>query len=503
MDKKPNILFFFTDDQRFDTIHALGNEQISTPTMDKLVTNGVSFKQAHIPSGSSGAVCMPSRAMLMTGRTLFRIKGAGESISEEHRMLGEYLQQHGYLSFGVGKWHNGRQSFNRNHNDGRDIFFGGMADHWNVPVYDYDPSGEYKGQCPYIKHPLFTNKTKKRKYDHKYQGVHSSEFIVNTAIQFLRTYDQDQPFFLYLSFLAPHDPRTMPQKFLSMYDEESIELPPNFMVKHPFNTGELKHRDERLASRPRNPEEIQTHLKEYYAMISHLDYEIGRVLNVLEETNLIENTIIILAGDNGLAIGQHGLMGKQNCYEHSNHVPLIFQGPMIPKDQHSKGFVYLFDIFPTICELLGLPIPKTVDGKSLAPLIKDPSRNLREEVYYAFHKSQRALKTSKYKLIEYVRSGKHINTQLFDLESDPWETNDLSKNPEHTEIIDILRKRMIKFRDEWEELNTYWGKYFWKSFCKKNPEYIDDKIKAISRFALKKDQFRRFKEVIRNFIFHK
>ena len=503
LSKKPNILFFFTDDQRFNTIHALGNDQIYTPTMDKLVKNGVSFKQAHIPSGSSGAVCMPSRAMLMTGRNLFRIKGAGESIAKEHIMLGEYLQRHGYYSFGVGKWHNGTQSFNRNHNDGKDIFFGGMADHWNVPVYDYDPSGKYQGSCPYIKHPLFTNKTHRRKYDHQYQGVHSSEFIANTAIQFLRNYRHEQPFFLYVSFLAPHDPRTMPQKFLNMYKDKPIALPPNFMVQHPFNTGELKHRDERLASRPRKPEEIQRHIKEYFAMISHLDHEIGRVVKILEELNLMENTIIILAGDNGLALGQHGLMGKQNCYEHSNHVPLIFQGPKIPKSQQTKGFVYLFDIFPTICDLVGLPIPKTVDGKSMSVLIGDSTKILRDEIYYAFHKSQRALKTSKYKLIEYVKSGKHIKTQLFDLESDPWETDDLSNNPDHSDLIDALRKRMIKIRNEWEELETYWGMYFWKSFCKSNPEYMDAKVNSISKISLRKHQFKRFKEVIRNFLFQK
>ncbi|MHA1147943.1 MAG: sulfatase/phosphatase domain-containing protein [Promethearchaeota archaeon] len=288
-----------------------------------------------------------------------------------------------------------------------------------------------------------------------------------------------------------------------MYKNKSIELPPNFMIQHPFKTGTEIERDERLASRPRKPEEIRRHIKEYYAMISHIDYEIGRVLEVLEEQGLIDNTIIILAGDNGLAVGQHGLMGKQNCYEHSNHVPLIFTGPMIPKDQQTNGFVYLFDISPTICSLLGLPVPETVDGKSLTTLFKNPEENLREEVYYAFHKRQRALKTPKYKLIEYVKSGKHIKTQLFDLESDPWEMNDLSDDPANSDLIDSLRKRMLKFRDEWEELKTYWGQYFWKSFCNNNPEYMDPQIKSISKINIKKHQLKRIKEVVGNFLFHK
>ena len=127
-------VLLFTDDQRFDTIHALGNEKIITPNMDRLVKMGTTFTQGHIPSGTSGAVCMPSRAMLLTGRPSFRIEGAGELISENHIMLGEVLQDHGYESFGAGKWHNGKNSLNRNHNSGNHLFFGGMADHWNVPM---------------------------------------------------------------------------------------------------------------------------------------------------------------------------------------------------------------------------------------------------------------------------------------------------------------------------------------------------------------------------------
>ena len=148
---KPNILFFFTDDQRFDTIRALGNPLVHTPAMDRLVARGVSFTQAHIPGGTSAAVCMPSRAMLHTGRTLFHLDGAGADIPPEHTLMGEYLRSHGYRTWGTGKWHNGVPSYARSFSDGAEIFFGGMDDHWNVPVFDYDPEGKYEGtlpQCP-------------------------------------------------------------------------------------------------------------------------------------------------------------------------------------------------------------------------------------------------------------------------------------------------------------------------------------------------------------------
>ena len=144
MPSKPNIVFFFTDDQRFNTIHALGNDEIITPNIDRLVANGVAFTHAHIPCGTSGAVCMPSRAMLNTGRSLFHIEGAGQSIPDDHTTIGEALQGAGYRTFGTGKWHNGARAYARSFTDGDEIFFGGMADHWNVPAFHYDPTGQYK-----------------------------------------------------------------------------------------------------------------------------------------------------------------------------------------------------------------------------------------------------------------------------------------------------------------------------------------------------------------------
>ncbi len=474
MNKKPNIVFLFTDDQRFDTIHALGNEVIQTPNMDRLVRMGTTFTQAHIPSGTSGAVCMPSRAMLLTGKSLFHLEGSGNSIPKEHVMLGEVLQNADYDSFGAGKWHNGSDSFNRNHNLGNHIFFGGMADHWNVPMYDRDPSGKYQGNGKHIKNFLHTNQTKTHPFDYRHQGKHSSEIIADAGIKYLHERESSNPFFLYLSFLAPHDPRTMPKRFLSLYNLDQIKLPPNFSQKHPFNTGELRHRDEKLAKIPRNQLEIKTHILEYYAMISHLDYEIGRVIDELEQQGLLENTLIILAGDNGLALGQHGLMGKQNCYEHSNHVPLIFAGPNVPQNTQSHSLAYLFDIYPTICDYLDLATPASVDGCSLVPILKDPTDSVRKQLYFAFGKTQRALKTKQYKLIEYVFKGKHIKTQLFDLSIDPWETHNLSSDPDNQDIIQDLRKRMVEFRDKWHELDTYWGKTWWAGFLKANPTFHTD-----------------------------
>ncbi|MHA1697443.1 MAG: sulfatase-like hydrolase/transferase [Promethearchaeota archaeon] len=474
MASKPNIVLIFTDDQRFDTIHALGNQTIHTPNIDRLVERGFTFTHAHIPSGTSGAVCMPSRAMLLTGRTLFHIAESGRYIPENHVMIGELLKKHGYQTFGIGKWHNGKDSFNRCFSDGAEIFFGGMADHWNVPAFNYDPTGEYKGTCKYIEDPFHSNEVKTRAYDHMYQGIHSSEFLADAAVKFIIEHEDKDPFFLYVSFLAPHDPRTMPEKYLNMYDPEDIELPPNFMAEHPFDNGSLKVRDERLAPWPRTPAVVKKHLKEYYAMITHLDAQIGRILNALESRGMINNTIIILAGDNGLAIGQHGLFGKQNCYEHSNRVPLIFAGPGIPEGKKSPAYAYLLDIFPTICHLINIDIPPTVDGQDLTKAMKATSNPIREYMYYAFCGEQRAIKNRKFKLIEYVVKGKHIKSQLFNIEEDPWETRNLIAEPEYEPIIDSLRNNMVDIAMSWDEFETPFGTNFWRPFLKKFPKYIMD-----------------------------
>lgn len=462
--KKPNIVFFFTDDQRFNTIHALGNDAIKTPNIDKLVARGTAFTHAHIPSGTSFAVCMPSRAMLHTGRSLFHIEREGQSIPKEHTTLGQALQAIGYRTFGTGKWHNGPESFNRSFGDGDEIMFGGMADHWNVPVYHYDATGRYDTRLPICKDPLNGKDIELRAADHVNVGLHSSEMVCSAGIDFLQQQDGEQPFFAYISFLAPHDPRIMPEQFHAMYDPADIELPPNFMGGHPFDNGDLRVRDEELAAFPRNPEETREHIAEYYAMISHLDHELGRVVQALEDKGILDDTIIVFAGDNGLAVGQHGLFGKQNCYEHSVRVPLIFAGPGVPEGRKTDAYAYLYDIFPTLCGLTQTPLPESVEGKDLVPCMQNSDAPLRDTLYFAYTHCQRAVKDRDYKLIEYAVEGRARQTQLFDLNNDPWELTNLAANPDYADKVAALRKELIRLRDEWDDQQHRMGQTFWKRY---------------------------------------
>ena len=447
MPQPPNIVFFFTDDQRFDTIAALGNEHIITPTLDSLVRDGVTFTSAYIMGGTSGAVCMPSRAMLHTGRTLFHIEVQGQAIPTDHTTMGECFQQAGYETFGTGKWHNGTESYARSFTAGAEIFFGGMDDHWNVPAHDFDPDGKYESRLPRCKDAYYSNELEHRHADHITAGKHSSELFAEATVDFLKSRDDERPFFAYVSFMAPHDPRTMPKQYLDMYDPADIPLPESFMPRHPFDNGDLKTRDERLEAWPRTPDAIRRHIAEYYAMITHADAEIGKVIDTLKQTGQYENTIIVFAGDNGLALGKHGLMGKQSIYEHSVHVPLVMAGPGVPKGERTGAFCYLIDIFPTLCELTRTPIPSTVEGQTLVPAMRDADEMIRDTLILAYTHIHRGARDKRWKLIEYAVGGVRT-TQLFDLENDPHELTNLADDPARGEQVERLRGEVARWRDE-------------------------------------------------------
>lgn len=434
----PNILFLFADDQRYDTIHHLGNEVIQTPNIDKLATEGTAFTNSYIMGGTSAAVCAPSRSMLMTGRSLFHIAKQGEwtfKIDSKHKTFPEQLQDAGFETFATGKQHNGKEAFQRAFSSGSAIFFGGMDDHYNVPLYEYDPTGEYAESEKYI------------------GDKHSSELFADAFIDFVENRSEVKPFLAYVSFMAPHDPRIMPKKFDDMYPSDKIELPENFLPEHPFDNGELKIRDEMLAPFPRTPEVIKEHIADYYAMITHMDTQIGRMIRALEETGELENTIVIFAGDNGLAVGQHGLMGKQNLYEHSIKVPLIFRGPGIPEGAKRSAKVYLTDIYPTLMELTNLETPYTVEGISLLNVINGDVNEIRDNLGFAYLDIQRAVLDDNHKLIEYYVNGERA-TQLFDLEKDPLEMNNLANYRDNEGTIIDLRKKLVRWMEEHDDTAT-------------------------------------------------
>jgi arylsulfatase A-like enzyme len=449
MQTRPNILVITADDLRADAAGALGDRQVITPNIDSLVSRGTTFTNAYIMGGTSGAVCIASRAMLMTGRNLFSLEDGGSILPPQHTTMGETFRQSGYYTYHVGKWHHDRNSFNRSYSSADRIFCFEQQDwmkiggHWNMPIHDYDPAGQYTFENRYViakdgvtKLPAVKRTTKQR---------HSSEVFADAAVEFLENYNRQQPFLMYVGFVAPHDPRQAPAEFEDMYSTDKIKLPPNFMPEHPFDNGDLRLRDEMLEAWPRTPKAIRGHLRDYYAAISHMDAQLGRILKALDKTGRADSTVVVFAGDNGLAVGQHGLMGKQSLYEHTIKVPLVLSGSGIPKNKRRRTFVYLSDLFPTLCELAAIEIPDSVQTISFAPAIRKPSIIPRDSLFFAYRDLQRAVRIDEHKLIEYYVKGKRT-TQLFDLEKDPWEKTNLAGEPDHTQTLQQMRNELARWK---------------------------------------------------------
>lgn len=458
--QKPNILFLFADDQRAGTIHTLGNNEIMTPNIDKLAESGICFTNTYIMGGSSAAVCSPSRAMLMTGRHLYGIekKGWESPILENTISMPETFKNAGYETFGTGKQHNGKEVFARGFTAGEEIMFGGMSDHWNVPVYHFDSTGKYDKRSPYIKEPGKNNKVEYRyNCDHIHQGKHSSDLFAEATIDFIEQHDSSKPFFAYVAFTAPHDPRSMPDEYLHMYDTSNIAIPSNFLPEHPWDFGEFKIRDEVLVGFPRTKTDVKVHLRDYYAMISHMDHQIGKIIEALKKSGDFDNTIIVFTADNGLALGQHGMFGKQNLYEHSIHVPFVITGTGIPENIKNEGLCYLYDVFPTLCDIVDIEIPETVQGESFSSCITEGKQAHRNEMFYAYKDFMRSYRKDGYKLIEYYVDGDR-HSQFFNLEEDPYETTSLLDQPVHQFNYQEMKMEMIEYMELIGDTNEIYTK---------------------------------------------
>ena len=217
-----------------------------------------------------------------------------------------------------------------------------------------------------------------------------------------------------------------------------MSISPNFLPQHPFNNGEMVIRDEQLLPWPRQPAAIQQMLADYYRYISFLDLQVGRVLDAVEASPEAANTVIVFAADSGVARGSHGLIGKQNLYEHSMRVPLVIAGPGVPKDQRTDALCYLFDVLPTLGKVCGVAGPKTSEGREFTRLFALPASAHRAQLLFGYKNVQRALSDGRWKLIRYPQVDR---TQLFDLQVDPFEVTDLAAQPEYTaRVADMLAR---------------------------------------------------------------
>lgn len=469
---RPNVLWFCTDQQRFDTIAALGNQHIHTPRLDRFVAEGMAFTHAYCQS----PICTPSRASFLTGTYPSALGVNGNGFAEfpaEHarRLLPHRLAQAGYDCGLIGKLHlaspakgqeprvdDGYRYFQYSHDhkgpDDRGHDYAEWLRALGVDAAKLLGEREVNDPASYRQGAKLKSfggvYEPTREHDNVPPHLHQSHWCTERAIEFTSVRrDADQPWFLSVNPFDPHPPFDAPWEYFRRYDPE--QLP----GAH-FESGDLAHQQGLcdagvdFQSQPRDPEELQHRLLQasYYAMIEQLDHEFGRLLDHLESIGERDNTLVIFTSDHGESLGDHGMLLK-GCrfFEGLVRVPLILSWPAgFRGGQQSDALVELMDLTPTICDAVGLEQPWYHHGRSLMPLLNGAVSEHREfvrtEFYGAINYPDQTHATMyrdrRWKLVTY--HGKNL-FELYDLESDPWEHKDLSQSAEHRDVlVDLLRR---------------------------------------------------------------
>jgi len=313
-----NLICILADDHRASALGHAGAEPVDTPSLDALAAAGCRFPQLRIEGGRCRAVCIPTRASLITGCSVVTACAdpEGRTLKADAPLLPALLRRRGYHCEHIGKWHQDLAALRRGFDHGRHVFTAGMADHHALPVHAWEDLAS-----PEIPPPRILPQ-------------YSSEAFADEAVAFLgeRARQGGTPFFLQLALTLPHDPFDPPPGWSEPHEADWPPLPPDFQPRHPFDIGDLEVRDEQLLPWPRPEREVRRMAARYHAMIAAIDAVVGRIVQTLQRTGLAGNTLLLYTGDHGLAGGRHGLLGKQNLYDCSLRIPGILAGPGVPAD---------------------------------------------------------------------------------------------------------------------------------------------------------------------------
>ncbi len=424
--KRPNILFIIADDQSpFDFRFYDSKARLDAPNIERLAREGMVFDGAYHMGSMSGAVCSPSRKMIMSGRTLWHLQGAGGRPNKKR--AGRKAKQAGKPEpAAVQALH----EFT-------------MPAVFNRAGYDTMRTCK-RGNSYEAANALFTVRHDATKREGTPET--GSEWHGDRVMEYLeereRTKDED-PFLIYFGFSHPHDTRDGTPGLLKKYgavnhtDQDNVPpahpnqppLPGNYLPAHPFHHGHPGLRDEVKVKgvwERRDERTIRNELGRQFACGENIDIQVGRVLKQLEKTGELENTYVIYTADHGMAIGRHGLQGKQNLYEHTWRVPYVVRGPGIQPGSRAEGNIYLLDTLQTLCDLAGIEAPKTTQGHSFKPVLFGKRERMREIMYGVYcggtKPGMRSVRQGDWKLIKYdVLEGKVRETQLFNLKENPLE----------------------------------------------------------------------------------
>lgn len=425
MPYQPNILVLYTDQQRWDTLACAGFPHMITPNLDRLAARGALFRQAYCNS----PVCMPSRHSMLTGRypSALGTTCNGIEFPEAQPHLGTWLKAHGYRTANIGKLHF-KNHANRDHRTphpdyGFDVLTlsdepGCYEDAYIRWVRERAP--DRVDLCRCATPPAWTGTPvagppRETHQPYAFRGPETlthSAFVADQSTAFIRRCAAKQPFFCIAGFYAPHCPVNPPQRFLDLY--AGRDIPPPRMNPEENRLG-LSH------------EEWLNVRRAYYALVSHVDDQIGRILACVEECGITAETVILFTSDHGEHLGDHGQVQKgAPGWDSCAHVPLLLSGPGVPEQTQLDGFVEGVDLAPALLDLAGLEVPPTVQGRSLVPLWTNPAAESRASMYMEYREpgatAFRSIRTENRKYIRW-HDGRE---SLYDLKDDPFELNDIA-----------------------------------------------------------------------------
>ncbi len=447
---KPNVLLICVDDLK-PALGCYGDVLAKSPNLDRLAARGVQFNRAFC----NQAVCSPSRNALMTSLrpqtlgiydlpTHFR-KAAPDAVT-----VGQYFKRHGYRTEGLGK------IFHVGHGNIDD------ADSWSVP------SWRPKGGGYALKESIEGARDSKlgpRGAAYESADVADNQYgdgmIADEAIERLRAAKAKagDPFFLAVGFLKPHLPFVAPKKYWDLHDRSAFKLaqpqtPPVGAPSYaPQAGGELRNYKD-MPAKGDLPADLQrTLIHGYYAATSYMDAQAGRVLAELDKLGLAQDTVVVLWGDHGWHLGDHGIWCKHTNYEQAARIPVLVAGPGVKAGAKSASLVETVDIYPTLAELAGLPAPAGLDGRSFAATLRDPAAPHRDHAIHVYPRSApdkgsvlgRAIRTERHRLVEWKKQGAPADTaelELYDYQTDPLETKNLAA--EQPEVVAKLRALLAK-----------------------------------------------------------
>ncbi len=453
-----NVLFIAVDDLRTE-LGCYGVQGIRSPNIDRLAACGTVFERAYCQQ----AVCSPSRTSLMTGlrpdsTRVFNLTTHFRTTVPDVVTLPQHFKDHGYFTQSVGK-----------------IYHGGLDDEasWSEPprkagraMYALEENRKLVAR----KRAVAAGKkfaTPSQRYNAmtgpSYEcadapdNTYSDGAIADAAITMLRkAKENEEPFFLAVGFLKPHLPFIAPKKYWDMYRREEISMAPNpFPPKDApktalTNWGELRAYEDIPRSGPLTDEKARLLKHGYYACVSYIDAQIGRVLEELDRLQLRDRTVIVLWGDHGWKLGEHGAWCKHTNFENDAHVPLICAAPgQKSPGQRTRALVEFVDIYPALCELAGLPFSSHLEGTSFAPLLDSPELAWKEAAFSQYPRGSQvmgySMRTDRYRLTRWLKSDRsEVAVELYDHENDPQEDENIAGSPENVALITEVNLRLCR-----------------------------------------------------------